>query len=162
MAFVFGGVQKHLFVNNYSTTLADHLGDCWIWLLVCLCKYLLIPLDIPNIFYVEVPECSHSRCGYTAQSAQTVYHLVRALHLLVYYLWMSPEWTTVCHLTAHNLKALQSSLEVWGYHQRRGRPSLSPLRWGSRYAEVTFKPTPGKHQWYTGWAAKLTYYKLIV
>ena len=159
-------VYKRIFlVDNYSTTLPGHLAVCWIRSLVCLCKHLLIPLDMPNHFYLEVLERSYSWCGYTAHSTQTMYgtnHLVRALYLFVYYLWMSPEWTTVCHLTARDLKEFQSLLEVWGYHPSRGRPSLSPFRWGSRYAEVTSKPTSGKHQWYASWAGQLTYRKLIV
>ena len=157
---------KRIFlVNTYSSTLTCHLGVCWIWSLVCLSKHLLIPLDMPNLFCLEAFQCFDLWCGYAAHSAQTVYganHLVLAIYLWVYYPWMSPEWTTVCHLTAHYLKELQSSLELWGYHPSRGKPSLFPSRCGSRYVEVTSKPTSWKHQWHSGWAGQLTYYKLRV
>ena len=165
MPFALGGVKRIFLVNTCSTTLPGHLRVSWICLLICLCKHLLIPLDMPSLFYLDALECFHLWCGYTAHGAKTVYgvnNLVRALHLLVYYLWMSLERTTVCNLKAHYLKEFQSSFEVWGYHPSRRRPSLSPFRWSRRYAEVTSKPTSGKHQWYVGWAGQFTYCRLRV
>ena len=165
MPFAFGGVRKdfsrkHLF--HHSTR------SSWSLLNLITCLFMqALPNSIryaKSVLLRSTWVFSLVMRIYRSQCIDRVWrdHLVRARHLLIYYLWMSPEWTTVCNLTAHDLKELQFSFEVWGYHPSRGKPSLSPFRWCGRYAAVTSKPTSGKHQWYAGWEGQLTYWKLIV
>ena len=148
---------KRIFlVNTYFSTLPGYLEVCWIWLHVFM---QALANSIRNAQYFLL------RSTWVCLLVMRIYCLecidkvwwespIHTLYLWVYYLWMLPEWTIVCYLTAHDLKELQSLLEVWGYHPRR-RKILFPFRWGSRYAEITSKPTSGKRQWYAGSAELL-------
>jgi len=140
-----------LIQHNYLATPPVDLGVCKTWSLVCLCKHSLNPSIVTNLFYLDTSECSHSWCICTVHSTLTgcdASHQVRALHSLIYYSFMSLEWTTVGHSTPHGLKKSQSSPVVWGSHSGRRRRNLSPARWRRMYDEVIL--SSGKHQWYAG------------
>ena len=125
--------QWHLYFEVYRSTLIqhtylatprDHLGVYKTWSLVCLCKHLPNRLVVTNVFCLDTLGCSHSLCVYTVHSTLTGYdevHQVRKLHSLIYYFWMSPEWTTVSHSTPHGLKKFQSSPVFWGPYSGRQR-----------------------------------------
>ena len=149
--------QWHLCMEVYRSTLIQHtylatppfhLGVYKTLSLVCLCKHLPNPLVVTNLFCLDKLECYHSWCVYTVHSTLTEYdagHQIRTLNSLIYYFWLSQEWTTVSHSTPHGLKKFQPSPVVWGpYSGRRGR-TLPLARWSRMYDEAT--PSSGKHQW---------------
>jgi hypothetical protein len=140
-------VYRSTFIQHtYLATPPVHLGACKTRSLVCLCKHLLNPSFWTNPFCLDTLKFSHSCCVCTFHSTLTgcdASHQVRALHSLIYYSWMSLEWTTVGRSKPHGLKNSQSSPVVWGPHSGRRRRSLSLVRWRRLYDEVTL--SSGKH-----------------
>ena len=126
--------------HTYLATPPVYLGVCKTWSLLCPCKHSLNPSVVTNPFCLDTLECSHSWCVFTVHSTLTGHdasHQVRALHSLIYYSWMSLEWTTVGHSKPHGLKKSQISPVVWGSNSGRRRRTLSLARWRRMYDEVT-------------------------
>jgi hypothetical protein len=136
-------VYKNTLIEHTNlTTSPGHLGVYKTWSLVCRCKNLLNPSAVTYRFCLYTLQRSHLSCVYTVHNTLTGYeagHQVRTLHSSIYYSWMSPEWTTVCH-PKHGLKKFQSSPVVWG--RRRHALSLALCR--RMFNEAT--PSSGKHQ----------------
>jgi len=153
------GVYKNNFIQHtYHATPPIHFGVYNTLSLVCLCKQSLNPLAVTNRFCLDTLECCHSWFVYTVHSTLTKYgagHQFRAIYSSIYYSWMSQEWTTLGHSTPHGLKKFQSSPVVWGPHSERWRRTLSLAWWRGMYGEAT--PSPGKHQWYSGWIGHFVY-----
>jgi len=116
MAFVFGGVQKHIdstHLSAHSSKSSRALQN----LIVCLFMQAIVPSDVTEYFCSNTLEFSHSWCVYTVHNTLTVYdlgHEVCVGHSLICYTSMSPEWKTVRHSTSSGPKMFHSSPVVWG------------------------------------------------
>jgi hypothetical protein len=163
--------QWHLCLEVYRSTLIQHtylatppvhLGVCKTWSLVCLCRHSLTPSVVTNPLCLDTLEWSDSWCVCTVHSTLTgcdASHQVRAFYSLIYYSWMSLEWTIVGHSTPHSLKKSQSSNVVWGRNLSRRRRTLSLARW-RMYDELTL--SSGKHKWYAVWVGHFAYCRLRI
>ena len=161
MAFVLDVYSSTFIHYIYLGTTPVHLRVCKTWPHPFLCKHLLNPSVLANPFYLNTLECSHTWCECTVHSTLTgcdAIHQVCALHSLIYYSWMSLEWTTVGHSKPHCLKKSKPSPVFWGRHLGRRRRTLSLVRWRRMYDEVTL--SSGKHQWYAGWVGHSAYCRL--
>ena len=161
--------QWHLCLGVYSSTFIQNTSRHTIRSSWCLQKFfnclstqaLAKSISCDQSILLRYSRVSHSWCVYTVHSTLTGWaasHQVRAFHSLIYYSWMSLEWTTVNHSKPHGLKKTQSSPVVWGSHWGRRRLSMSPARRRRMYDEVT--PSSGKNQWHAGWVGNFVYCRL--
>jgi len=122
--------------HTYLATPELHIAVYKTWSLVCLCKHSLSPLDVTNRFCLHTIKCSDWWCVYIVHRPLTGYdagHQLCALHSLINYSWILPEWTTVGHSTPHCLTKFPSSPVVWVPHSGRWRRTLSLARWRRMY-----------------------------